>query len=178
MRTLGAAAAALFFVLILAQAACGPAGDGPGARTAASLPLRDGLYPVLWESANADSAALRAPGHVVLPYDRLYTGSKEREPRTWLAIDTTSTVPLLLEGEPEARADETGRALLSVTLAHEQVGPLESFTRDHLGRPVAILLDGEVVTMHKVRTVIQDGRMQITRCDSNTCEVLRSRLLD
>jgi preprotein translocase subunit SecD len=146
------------------------------ARVAETGALRNGLYHVLWEAASADSANLVASGQVVLPYDRKYTGSTETEPRTYVAIDTASLVPLILEGQPEARQDETGRALLSVTLARRYAKDLEEFTTKHLGERAAVLLDGEVVTMHKVRSVIREGKLQITRCDGNTCQVLRARL--
>lgn len=152
--------------------------QGASTSTVSRSTLRDGLYPVLWEAATPESANLVAPQRLVLPYDRKYTGLTEREPRTYLAIDTSSSVPLILEGQPEARQDGTGRALLSVTLAREQVAALERFTTKHLGDAAAIILDGEVITMHKVRSVIRDGKVQISRCDSGSCEVLRGRLAE
>lgn len=140
--------------------------------------LRDGLYPVLWEATTPDSATLGISQHVVLSYDRKYTGSTQSDPRTYLAIDTTSSVPLILEGQPEALRDGSDRALLSVTLAREYAEALEEFTTEHLGEGVAILIDGEVVTMHKLRSIIRGGKLQITRCDENSCEVLRAKLMN
>jgi hypothetical protein len=32
--------------------------------------------------------------------------------------------------------------------------------------------------MHKVRSVIDGGRMQITRCRDNACELIRSKLMN
>jgi preprotein translocase subunit SecD len=66
--------------------------------------------------------------------------------------------------------------MLSVTLSREQVKPLEDFTRAHLGGSVAILLDGEVISKHKVRAVVEGGRLQITRCGDNACDVLLAKL--
>lgn len=148
------------------------------AGTAGGGALRDGVYAVLWEATTRDSADLLGPRQVILPYDRKYTGSTETEPRTYLAIDTSSPVPLILETQPETQEDGTGRSLLSVTLAREYVGALEEFTTEHLGERAAIVLDGEVVTMHKIRDVIREGKIQISRCDGNSCEVLRARLAD
>ena len=140
--------------------------------------LRDGLYAVIWEASDPDSAALVAAHQAVLPYDRKYSGSEVPEPRTYLALDTSSFVPLILEGEPDARPDDTGRSLLSVTLAREYMKALEDFTAQHLDQGAAIVLNGEAVSMHKIRAVIREGKLQITRCDSNSCEVLRTRLTD
>jgi len=52
----------------------------------------------------------------------------------------------------------------------------EAFTRAHQGGRMAMVIDGEIVTLHKVRSVITDGKVQITRCTDNACEVLRSKL--
>ena len=83
---------------------------------------------------------------------------------------------MILEGKPDAERDSTGRTLLSVTLARDQVQPLERFTTTHLGGKVAILLGGEVITVHKVRSIIHEGKLQITRCTDDGCSVLLSRL--
>jgi hypothetical protein len=37
-------------------------------------------------------------------------------------------------------------------------------------------LDGELVTVRKVRSLIREGKMQMTRCDDSACEALRARL--
>jgi hypothetical protein len=130
----------------------------------------------LIEAASPDSARVAGRAHVVLPYDDRYSEPSERGPRTYVAIDTTSWVPLILEGLPEARPDGSGRTLLGVTLQERYVKPLEDFTTRHLGGRVAILLDGEIVTMHKIRAIIREGKIQITRCDDNACEVLFTKL--
>jgi preprotein translocase subunit SecD len=53
---------------------------------------------------------------------------------------------------------------------------LEDLTRGHLGRQVAIVIGGEVVTMHKVRTVIKGGDVQITSCAPGAAEYLLKQL--
>jgi hypothetical protein len=172
------------FALILLAAACTRTEDNavahrePSTSTTGRNALRDGLYPVLCEAATPESAGLVAPRQLVLPYDRKYSGLAQEEPRTYLAIDTSLLVPLILDGQPEVRHDGTGRALLSVTLARECVNLLEQFTAEHLGKPVAIVLDGEIVTMHTVRSIIREGKLQISRCDSSSCEVLRGKLAE
>jgi hypothetical protein len=138
--------------------------------------LRDGVYPVLREAASADSAHDPERAHVVLPYDDRYSEPAERSPRTYVALDTTSWVPMILEGSPERRPDGSGRTLLGVTLDRRYAKLLEAFTTRHLGGRIAIVLDDEIVTMHKIRSVIREGKVQITRCDDNACEVLYSKL--
>lgn len=168
-------ASALCVAMTLLAACSRPVAQGI-ALGRASLP--DGFYSVLVETETADAARQAFPRAVVLPYDRLYTGSEEPEERSWLAIDPVGAVPLQLAEAPEARDDDDGRALLSVRLAEDRVDDLAAFTAAHLDRLAAILVDGEVVTMHRIRAVIEDGRLQITRCDPSSCAAIRMRLVD
>jgi preprotein translocase subunit SecD len=70
-----------------------------------------------------------------------------------------------------------GRIRLQVALAAEEIPTLETFTRRHVGGRAAIILDGEIVTVHKVRSVIPDGRLQISRCSDRACERIMAKLL-
>jgi hypothetical protein len=40
-----------------------------------------------------------------------------------------------------------------------------------------MVVDGEIVTVHKIRSIITGGKVQITRCTDNACEVIRSKLV-
>lgn len=156
-----------------------PAGTSAGLATGAAAHdagLANGLYAVLRESSTADSARVDAPGSAVLVYDRKYTDADPAVPPTWVALDTARFVPLILSGPPDAKKDGRGWTMLEVTLASEQVRPLEEFTRAHLGGRVAIVLGGEVISEHKVRAVVEGGKLQITRCGDNACDVLRVKL--
>jgi hypothetical protein len=37
--------------------------------------------------------------------------------------------------------------------------------------------DGEIVTLHKIRTVVTGGKLQITRCTDDACVVIRAKLM-
>jgi preprotein translocase subunit SecD len=139
--------------------------------------LAQGVYAVLREGPTGEDAEPGKVPHVTLLYSQKYTESDRNTPPTYVALDTSSYVPLVLAGPPEARKDERGWTLLSVTLAPEHVKTLEAFTRAHLGGRVAIVIDGEIITMHKVRSVIEGGHVQITRCQDDACQVLRRKLV-
>jgi preprotein translocase subunit SecD len=64
-----------------------------------------------------------------------------------------------------------------VSLARKNVKRAETFTRAHLGGRIAMVVDGEIVTLHKIRTVITDGKVQIARCTDNACDVIYSKLV-
>jgi preprotein translocase subunit SecD len=54
---------------------------------------------------------------------------------------------------------------------------LEKLTREHLGGKVAFLIDGEPVTIHKIRSAITGGQFQLTRCTDTACRIIYGRLL-
>jgi preprotein translocase subunit SecD len=139
-------------------------------------PLPNGVYAVLGESVERDAIGGDRESSLVLVYDRKYSEVDQKEPSKYVAIDTRSFVPLILDGPPETNKSDRGWTMLSVTLARAQVKPLEEFTRAHLGGRVAIVLDGEIVTIHKVRSVIRDGKAQITRCGDDACRTLLLKL--
>ncbi len=121
-------------------------------------PIPDGLYAVT--DSNRDAVLVE----------------RDDEPGQKISLARSSRVPLVLAAAPVRETDARGRALLGVTLAPAQVGALESFTRAHLGGRAAFVLDGRAITVHKIRAVITGGRMQITRCGDDRCELLYSRL--
>jgi len=95
----------------------------------------------------------------------------------YVAIDLRDYVPLAIAGTPEMKSDERGKSVLTVSLTRKNAERAEAFSRAHLGGRIAIVVDGEIVTLHKVRSVITGGRVQITRCTDNACEVIRAKLV-
>jgi hypothetical protein len=137
----------------------------------------NGIYAVIREDSTRAGALSGNPSHIVLIYDGRYVDSTQTESPRYITVDSSFFVPLILEGPPDAKMDGHGHTLLSVSLSQKYAGLLEQFTKAHLGGRVAIVLDGEVITMHRVRSVVQRGKFQITRCYDNACEVLRAKLM-
>lgn len=163
----------------LACAACSRSADeGEKANVSSTRPSQNGIYAVLREAATAEDAQGGDSRCAVLTYDRKYADSGAGQPIAYVAIDPSAFVPLILDGAPSVSRDEVGKTILSVTIKKEYVKTLEDFTRAHLDRKIAVLLDGEIVTLHKVRSVISDGKFLVTRCTDNACEVLRARLTE
>lgn len=141
--------------------------------------LENGAYLVLREAPTEQEARAAAASHVVLAYDRKkYSVAPPNEPLTYVAIDPKDYVPLIIEGTPELKSDGQGQSILTVCLTRRSAERAEAFTRAHLGGRIAMVVDGEIVTLHKIRSVITGGRVQITRCADNACEVLRSKLVN
>jgi len=49
-------------------------------------------------------------------------------------------------------------------------------TSDRLGKEIAIILGGEVVTLHKIQDRIKDGNVQITSCAAGAAKYLLEQL--
>jgi preprotein translocase subunit SecD len=94
----------------------------------------------------------------------------------FVALSTEHFVPMNLAQKPTKKLDGQGKKQLLLELAKGQVVPLETFTRENCGRSVAIVIGNQVVTIHKVREPILGGKMQITRCTDNGCDVLYTQL--
>ena len=139
-------------------------------------PLANGVYAILREGLTRAEVQTEKRPHVVLVYDRKYSDADQDQPPRYVAIDALSFVPLVLAGPPDARRDDRGWTSLHVTLARQHVKKLEDFTRAHLNGVVAIVIDGEIITIHKVRTVIKDGKAQITRCFDDACRSVLLKL--
>ena len=138
--------------------------------------LANGVYAILNQGATAEQARAAGRPHRVLIYDRKYSDADRDQPPKYLALDVSSFVPLILGAPPDTRKDDRGWTLLSVTLAQQHVKTLEDFTRAHQGGEIATVIDGEVITIHKVRGVIRDGKAQITRCTDDACRTLYLKL--
>jgi hypothetical protein len=146
------------------------------AQQSSSVQLANGFYAVLQAHSSRDAVPVSGPGHTTIMYDGRYGGSIRAESPEYITIGTTSFVPLVLESSPVAKKDGTGWTSPSVTLSRKYIHTLEDFTKTHPGGRVAILLGGEINSMHKIRSVISEGKVQITGCHDKACDILLSRL--
>lgn len=162
------AAAASFVVAACARA---PAIADDARMSAPEGAMPNGLYRV-----SAYPAASSDPNAVT--YDRRLADPDSKEPPTRVALDRGDYVPLVLAEKPRAFAQDDGRLRLEITLAKEHVPTLAAFSRRNVGGRAAVVLGGEIVSVHKQRSVIEDGRMQITRCTDRACERILTKLAD
>lgn len=167
---------ALAVVLLSLGCAGAPAqSGGPGPRALAKVP--NGMYAVVGEPTPVPRAQ-DLPSQRQLRYDPRLADSQSTEPVQFAIVETSGFVPLILATAPEHTIQDDGRILISVALATPHIQTLADFTRAHLGQRVALVLDGEVMSTHKVRTIVEGGRMQITRCDEHACQRILSKLVD
>ena len=172
------------FVLVFAICGCkkpyaGSTNQARAGISPAAHPLENGAYSVLREAPAWQDARVEGVPQAVLAYDRRkYSDAAPNEPLTYVTIDHKDYVPLLIEGAPEMKSNGQGKSVLTVSLARTNAEMAEAFTRAHLGGRIAMVVDGDIVTLHKIRSVIAGGKVQITRCTDNACEVIRSKLVN
>lgn len=95
-----------------------------------------------------------------------------------IIIDTTQYVPLELMRSPGTEQETELKKKLLLSLTKEASEKLKTFTAAHVMDHVALVVDGEAMTMHKIKVPITSGQLQITRCGDNACEKLSVVLKD
>ncbi len=176
MKTIAICALSLTLLAgdLAAQAAADSASKPSLAVTSSAID--DGIYLVLSER-EPDSLADPVPdGRVLLIYDSYILQPSERGPDEYFLLRTEPDVPLELGEAPEKGVDDKGRPKLHIALKEEYATLLEEFTTENVGRRVAIVIGGRIATAHGIKTPIVGGRIQITRCTDNACEVLLTEL--
>jgi preprotein translocase subunit SecD len=132
-------------------------------------------------AAEADSMPLlpvARDDQQVVRYDYKYLLESERGKPRYLLLPKTVDVPLILSGKPKLiDKSKNGFPELLFKLTPETSIKLEKLTREHLGSKVAFLIDGEPVTIHKIRSAITGGQFQLTRCTDTACRIIYGRLL-
>ena len=145
---------------------------------ASAKKLPDGIYAVQRDSPKEKDVLPLKDGEVLVVDHHRYLKNNETEPPRFVVVHSSPEVGLDLAGEPKAVKEDGEVLRIFLKLQPKAATALERLTRAHLGRQVAILLGGEVVTMHKVRTVIKGGDVQITSCAPGAAGHLLMQLQD
>lgn len=127
------------------------------ALTAQNGPLANGVYAV--EEGNAKAKNL---------VSRRYEGKD-------VVLNTANFVPLVAAGKPEIHRDPRGSSL-TIQLAPEAAKSLENLTRSHMNQRVAVVVDDNILSAPTVRSVIRDGKAQVTPCEDEACNALLRQL--
>jgi preprotein translocase subunit SecD len=140
--------------------------------------LPNGFYGVLRDEPQQKDVLPVGENRIMVVNNHPYAPKESRGPPRYLVVHRSPDVPLVLASAPGAARDDSGSLRIQLQLATEQAEAVERFTRNHIGKQVAILVGGEVVTVHKIRDAIQGGKLQITCCAEGSCEYLLKQLQD
>ncbi|MBM3994195.1 MAG: hypothetical protein FJ303_08590 [Planctomycetes bacterium] len=149
----------------------GAASNGPSAKKPTS-----GVFAVLRESVKEKDVLPLKDGEALLVHRHRYLKAGDKEPPRYVVVRRRPDVTLDLIGEP--RAIKQGGEVMGIllTLQPKAAQTLERLTTAHLDKHVAIVLGGEIVTVHRVRTVIKNGDVQITNCTPGAAAYLLEQL--
>jgi preprotein translocase subunit SecD len=136
----------------------------------------DGVYAVLRESLQEKDVRPLKDGEVLVVHHHRYLKRGNQEPPQFLVVRASPDVALDLADEPKAVKDGDEVVRISLKLQPKAATALERLTFGGRGKQVAIILGGEVVTMHKVRGVIKGGEVQITNCAAGAANYLLEQL--
>ncbi len=89
-----------------------------------------------------------------------------------ISIWVNDYVPFDLATMPETKNQANKKKLLLLTLTEQASEKLKEFSAKNLMKYVVIVVNGEALTVHKIKEPITTGMLQITRCNDNACEQL------
>jgi hypothetical protein len=136
----------------------------------------DGVYAVRRDGlVKKDLLPLR-DGEALVVNRHRYVKTARDEPPRFLVVRSAPDVPLHLAAEPKAVKEDGKVVRILLKLRPKAAKALERLTRRPRGLQVAIVLGGEVVTAHKVRTPIKGGDVQITSCAPGAADYLLKQL--
>lgn len=138
-----------------------------------------GFFLVVAQAESAAGLPAPVPGQRVVLYDYKLLREEERDAPRYLLVSDSADVPIALDRAPELKKKgSNGFPELRLALTAASAARFESVSRAHMGSLVVLMVDGEPVTMHKIKAVITGGTFQLTRCTDTACEILYSRLVD
>ena len=140
------------------------------AQTNSIRSIPDGLYLITRTDTTNMNEESRSSKEIEIRFNKLFLEFSSDE-YLKIFVDTAEYVPTT-EQQTEAKKK------LLLTLTKEASESLKIFTSKHLSKHVVLVVDGEALTIHKIKEPITSGLLQITRCDDNACEILNLTLKD
>jgi preprotein translocase subunit SecD len=136
-----------------------------------------GFYLIAAEATIADSLPVPNSEQQVMQYDYKFLRNADSPQPRYLLLPKKADVPLMLANAPELLPKgENGFPEIRLELTTEAAQSLERLSREHLGRHVVFMIDGEPVTIHKIRSVISGGQFRLSRCTDTACQYIYGRL--
>lgn len=136
----------------------------------------DGVYAVLRQGTKPADIEPIAAGEAMVVQRFRFVKKDGNEPPRYLAVRNAPDVKLDLAEAPKTEKENGKVSAIFLTLRPDAAKALARLTTDRLGKEVAIVVGGEVATMHKIRTPITGGQAQITSCAEGGADFLLQQL--
>jgi len=138
-------------------------------------PLKDGLYLISKIDTNSTAQSLLSSNESAVFFSKMFDEFND-EGFMRIVIDTSDYVPLELDKSPVSEQQTESKKKLLLSLTKEASEKLKLFTTKNVMKRVVLVVDGEALTMHKIKEPLTSGLLQITRCNDNACELLLIKL--
>lgn len=138
----------------------------------------DGIYLVhRWTETQSDLFPLQADERYVRYDENKFFQLKDDEPEPvkYIGLSKTEFIPFQLTGKPDSIRQPDGRLEIGLEFSPDMKSRLTSFSQKYLGRQVAMVIGGDVITLHKVRSVIKSDGIKISRCTDDGCQLILSK---
>jgi preprotein translocase subunit SecD len=143
---------------------------------ATSRKLPAGVYAVLRASLKKKEVLPLKDGEVLVVHHHRYQKKRDKETPEFLVVRSGPDVALDLVGKPKAVKQGQEVVTIFLKLQPKAAAALKRLTSERPGKRVAIILNGEVVTTHKVREVIKGGEVKISACVAGAANYLLEQL--
>lgn len=139
--------------------------------------LESGIYLVTRKSTDQKKLEPLSRYEKLLVDDGRFLEPSERDPAEYIVLDTKQAVPFVLNGmfNEDVTPDKKPRLLLQ--FSPEQAKQLNNLTKNNIGKQIAVVVDSQIVSCHKIKEAISGGKLQISRCTKKSCELIYSKLL-
>ena len=124
-----------------------------------AAPLPNGVYEVRGTTPFEPELPAADAQTRVLVFDRQFIRGGTEIPPEYVQLNTSGFAPLDL-AEPPEQAEMDGRAVLRLTLKPDAGRALAELTAR--ADRAAVVVGGEIVTVHRVRVPIEGGRLQVS----------------
>lgn len=135
-----------------------------------------GAYVVLRESRKEKEVLPLKDGEALVVNRHRYVKKEDREPLLFVVVRSAPDVEFDLAEKPKAVKEGADVVSILLKLKPKAAVALERVTANGRNKQIAIVLDGEVVTIHKIRQVIKGGEVQISSCAAGGAKYLLEQL--
>ena len=141
--------------------------------------LENGLYLVHARISDPGKASRLPDGYRLVAYSYEHLTTRDGEVRAIenLIIKNHADVKFSLSGEPEiSPTNDKYEFSVGILLNEQAAQQMQKFSAANIMRSVALVAGGKILTVHKIRSEIVGGKLQITRCNDNGCQYIYNSL--
>lgn len=145
--------------------------------------LEDGIYRLVEIAASKEELKPNSSSEIIIETSQEFEHNVSDSNKFYL-IDTSDYAPLRISekpmisanANPKIEGDTIRLSQLHITMSDKYSKKLEEFTTKNVNDLITIVIGQKAITKHLIREPISGGKIQISRCTDNACEILLTEL--